>query len=232
MLNEKSKLHGTNYDQHNNHSLGTYNANGTTIENLQRWNNILGYVLGISSVGLTVIMEGIMVYVLVKFYQTKDIPAPGRESPWAKNTTLWPTLLLLVSSLLTLLVDIGSMIAACCRKKKVENKITWLGRTIKVAKWVAVFILYRIGKTSRDLWGWSCDDRAAAIQQFYVTNLDFHALCTEQVSKKSAHLRRAEANDIQTYAWYFSIAETILSVVLMIAAFIFAFKLRMSKNGR
>lgn len=192
MLNEKNKYHDTTYTEnpaygkqgtYADYGTGSYSTNRRTIESLQRWNNILGYALGIFSVGLTLVMEGIMVYVLVKFYQTKDIPAPDRTSPWAKDTTLWPTLVLLVASLLTFLVEVASMIAACCRKTKVEDKITWLGRTVKVAQWVAVFILYRIGKTSRDLWGWSCDDRAAAIQQFYVTDLDFHALCTEQVSR-------------------------------------------------
>lgn len=65
---------------------------------------------------------------------------------------------------------------------RVESTFNKIGYCIFVVKWIAVFILYRIGKTSKDLWGWSCDDRAKKIQQYYVVQLDFQRLCMEQVS--------------------------------------------------
>jgi len=73
-----------------------------------------------------------------------------------------------------------------CRRwkkaSKVEGTLTYIGYAIFVVKWVVVLVLYRIGKTSKDLWGWSCDDRAKRIQQYYVDDLDFDKLCVEQVN--------------------------------------------------
>ena len=131
-------------------------------------------------------MDAIMVYVLFKYYKTKDIPAPNRSSPWASGTTLWPTLVLLAASSITLLLDLGGLIALCCssnrkRGEKLEGRFGNISHVVFVVKWIAVLILYRIGKTSKDLWGWSCDERAANIQQFYKSELDFKSLCLNQV---------------------------------------------------
>lgn len=143
-------------------------------------------MLGLTSLVLTAVLEAIMIHALIKFYTTKDIPAPGRVSPWAKNTQLWPAFVLLASSCLTFLTEIGGLCAALCRRlkraSKVEGTFTYIGYAVFVVKWLVVLILYRIGKTSKDLWGWSCDDRAKNIQQYYVSDLDFDKLCLEQVS--------------------------------------------------
>lgn len=161
------------------------------IERIQQYNNIFSQVLGLFSVALTASMDGILFYVLYKFYTTKDIPAPNakppRVSPWANNTQLWPAFVLAISSTVTFLIDSIGLIASCCnrrngRGKKVGSAMTIAGYVAFVLKWIAVAVLYRLGKTTKDLWGWSCDERAAKIQQFYVTELDFSRLCMEQVS--------------------------------------------------
>lgn len=163
---------------------------------LQHYDNLVGYVLSLISVTLTGIMDGIMVYVLYKFYTTRSIPAPGRKSPWAKGTQLWPAFLLLVASFITLCIDLAALIAACFshrarkhdhrastrkRAMRVESTFNKVGYAVFVVKWIAVFILYRVGRTSKDLWGWSCDDKAKKIQQYYIVHLNFEKLCTEQV---------------------------------------------------
>lgn len=205
------------------HLLETHNANTTLarIERLKRYNNILGYILALASVGITLAMEAIMVYVLYKYYTTKDIPSPGRTSPWAKDTQLWPAFVLLAGSLVTFLLDLGGIIAACCHKskraQKLEEGLGYVAYAFYVVKWVAVATLYLVGKTSKDLWGWSCDVRAAKIQEFYVTDLNFEQLCMEQVSW-CAVFGLVFANIDQTVASYLSWAEGVLKVILFVAA--------------
>ena len=164
-----------------------------TIERVQHYNNIFSQILGLFSVALTVGMDGILFYVLYKYYTTRSIPAPHavppRESPWANDTQLWPAFVLAISSTVTFIIDSVALIASCCnrqkkRAEKVESAMTIAGYVAFVLKWIAVAILYRVGKTTKDLWGWSCDERADKIQQFYVDQLNFHTLCLEQVSWK------------------------------------------------
>ena len=113
-------------------------------------------------VGLTLSMDAIIAFVLFKFYTTRNIPAPNanppRTSPWAKNTSLWPAFLLLSSSTLTFFIDVVSLIAGCVRAcknhdhkraTKVEGMMSVAGPMVFVAKWIAVAVLYRVGKTSK-----------------------------------------------------------------------------------
>lgn len=100
-------------------------------------------------------MEAIMVFVLYKFYTTKDIAAPNanRTSPWATGTQLWPAFTLLAGSLVTFIVDLVSLVAACCRQssraEKLEEGLGYVGHAFYVVQWVAVATLYVVGKTSR-----------------------------------------------------------------------------------
>lgn len=158
------------------------------VQRLQRLNTTTGTVFSLISKFLTTALIITMAYVLYKFYTTKDIAAPqaNRTSPWAKGTQLWPALMLAISSFLSLVAEIGEFIASSCGSRlkngeKIESSFTTAGRVVWVVKWVTVAILYRIGRTTRDLWGWSCDRRADDVQQFY-PELDFHQLCTVQVS--------------------------------------------------
>lgn len=170
------------------HLLDSNNVNASLarIERFKRYNGIVGYILGLFSISITLAMEAIMVYVLYKYYTTKDITSPGRPSPWAADTQLWPAFVLLIGSFTTFILDLGGMIAACCHKskraQKLEEGLGYIGYALHVVKWIAVATLYLVGKTSKDLWGWSCDVRAAKIQEFYVTELNFQQLCMEQVS--------------------------------------------------
>lgn len=178
--------------------------NSQTVKRIQRFNNIVSQVLGLCSVALSVGMDGILFYVLYKFYTTRSIPAPDanppRNSPWANDTQLWPAFVLLISSTLTFIIDLVALIASYYSQRnrraaeKVENAMTIAGYTAFVLKWIAVAVLYRVGKTTKDLWGWSCDERAQRIQQFYATELDFSKLCVEQVRPLDSwtpHLRNS-----------------------------------------
>lgn len=172
----------------------------------RKWQKIdkyIGYTLGLISLTLSLMMDAILAYVLHTFYKTKDIPAPGRVGPWAVGTQLWPAYMLLAASSVTFLVDGSTLVAACCvlrseRKRKgkekskadgekvvaarAESALVKAGYVAFVAKWFIIATLYRTGKTSKDLWGWSCDKRAANIQKYYVNDLNFATLCRAQVS--------------------------------------------------
>ena len=230
LIDEKHTFQESSYEASPDVFSSPHHVNSRIVRRLQHYDNIIGYVVSLFSVGLTAAMDGIMVYCLYIFYTTKDIAAPGRKGPWAKNTTLWPTLLLLVASLITLLLDSLAVIAACCRKSKkalrVENRLIRIGYVVFVVKWIIVFVLYRTGRTSKDMWGWSCDERAKKIQQYYVTQINFHAMCIEQVGGIPGCTQSTCANVSQSVAWYMSIAEMAIKVILMIAAFWLARKLK------
>lgn len=194
-------------------SQADYEARMARARKLQKIDKYIGYTLGVISLGLALIMDVILAYVLHKFYTTKDIPAPGRVGPWAVGTELWPAYMLLAASSVTFLIDGSTLVAACCvlrssreRKGKRDSKgekevgeeeessevvvvaaraesaLVKCGYVAFVAKWFIIATLYRTGKTTKDLWGWSCDSRAANIQKYYVNDLNFATLCRVQVS--------------------------------------------------
>jgi hypothetical protein len=132
-------------------------------------------------------MEAIMIYVLIKYYSTKNDKGAGRNTPWATNTKLWPTFMLAGASGVTLVVTILALFALCCRKGKGKAAKTRIWTTVikygvHVIAWLVVAILYRVGKTGDDTWGWSCSDRAKAIQSAFKSQLNFESLCSVQVS--------------------------------------------------
>lgn len=171
---------------------------------LQKIDKYIGYALGLMSLALATMMDGILAYVLHIFFKTKDIPAPGRVGPWAVGTELWPAYMLLAASSATFLIDGSTFVAACCvlrseRKRKgkekgedegekfiaarAESALVKTGYIAFVSKWFIIATLYRTGKTTKDLWGWSCDKRAANIQKYYVNDLNFATICRIQVSQ-------------------------------------------------
>lgn len=167
-----------------------------------------------------------MVYVLIKFYSTRNEPGGGRSSPWSADTKLWPTWLLLSASGVTLIATIFSLFALCCVKKhgagvrRRGRRVIVLEYAIHVIAWLLVAFLYRWGKTGDDLWGWSCGDKAKAVQEAFKTELNFQALCDIQVSftrrrtgKKDLGLTHNE----QTSSWWFAVVEVVAKVVFAFA---------------
>lgn len=160
------------------------------VRKMQRMNDISSAIFKIASGALAAFMAVAIAYALAKFYTTKNLASPeaNRASPWAEGTVLWPAFLLAASSTLTLLTDTGGFISACCRSRskraeraeKAESVFVNIGRVVVVIQWLAVAVLYRMGRTSKDLWGWSCGPTADQIQQFY-PQVPFGTLCTMQV---------------------------------------------------
>lgn len=100
---------------------------------------------------------------------------------------LWPTFMLASAAIITLLVALAQLIAACCRAKHQVTFFSVLYTLINVLAWGVVAALYRIFKTDKDLWGWSCLDTAKEIQHELGSQiLDFNLLCKIQVRQSSA----------------------------------------------
>lgn len=172
-----------------------------------------------------------MIYVLIKYYQTKNDKGAGRNTPWSANTVVWPTYMLAAASGVTLVTTIFALFALCCGKAKGNERkskiwTTVLKYAIHVISWLIIAVLYRVFKTGDDLWGWSCSDRAKAIQFAFKSDLDFSALCNIQVSA-SNFLLLIEWSEpllnvigtLQTSSWYFSIVEVVAKVIFALGHF-------------
>lgn len=162
---------------------------------LRQWVNIIVAISHVCSCLFSLVMEAAMCYMMYKFYKTKDISAYGRSSPWAKNTRLWPTVLLLAASGVTVLLSFAILVALCCLSKKKKAAFSILYSLIHIGAWVGVAVLYRVGMTGDDLWGWSCSSEADMIQSLYEDELNFNAMCNLQVSFHQ--VRRAERGNVE-----------------------------------
>ena len=65
-----------------------------------------------------------------------------------------------------------------------KKKAAWVvGRYIlHIGVWVIVSNIYKAEKGLDDLWGWSCSEKAQAVQKFSGGEIDFGVLCQVQVS--------------------------------------------------
>lgn len=47
--------------------------------------------------------------------------------------------------------------------------------------WIVAAVLYRVGKTGKDLWGWACSPLAKNIQPSFNNVVHFNQVCTRGV---------------------------------------------------
>ncbi|MCJ1390632.1 hypothetical protein MMC18_003493 [Xylographa bjoerkii] len=139
---------------------------------------------------------------LQKFLGTRDIIINGRNA-WAKETTIWPTILLLSTSGATVLVSLlilASYLLSVKHANKTDKTVGTAGFVIEmgahIAVWIATAVAYRLGKTGNDLWGWTCSDKADQIQDQFQAVVDFNNFC-----------------NVQSYAWILSIAQAVALIV-------------------
>ena len=156
-------------------------------QKLKRYLRIVQSATSVMSSLFSVIMFAIMIYVSMKFQSTKSIIRGGRDA-WPKHPKLWPTIMLLVASGVTLLLSTITLLSYCfCFKTARQSwKLTIIKYVIHILVWAAVTILYRYEKSlhgnDNDLWGWSCSQKAKAIQGEFNGVVDFSSLCTVQAS--------------------------------------------------
>ena len=152
-------------------------------EKWKRYLKILKSSLEAITTIINIIIFGIMVWVNVSYYRSQHEKA-GDEPFWPNNLKIWPSLMLLAASFVSLLVSIGTLIVYCVNSKRARSswKVTIAKYVLGVAVWIAVSTIYKQEKTTNDLWGWSCSSKADAVQKASNGRIDFSRLCTVQVS--------------------------------------------------
>lgn len=125
---------------------------------------------------------------LTKFYSTRDTIRNGR-GPWAAETSLWPSILLLSASSITVLLGfliltayMWGSIRAANRVNTVQTTVTVVVEVVHIGFWIAISVLYREGRTGKDLWGWACGGVADSIQKAFDGVVDFDTICRRGVS--------------------------------------------------
>jgi hypothetical protein len=150
----------------------------------RRWTKIAAGISSTISACLSAIMGAIMIFTVWKYQKTKNLYVKGRTwGPWAKDTVTWPTYMMAAASIATSLASLVSLVALCRRSKRKAAFFSVIYAIVHIGSWIAVSVVYRVMKTDKDLWGWSCTDAAKAIQKELGSNvLNFENLCKLQVS--------------------------------------------------
>lgn len=158
-------------------------------EKLKRWVQIIRVAAQGISLLFSAIMFGIMMYVNIKYYTTKGTIRDGRN-PWPLDgTKLWPSIMLMVASGVTLILSFVLLLSYCCSWKRAQAswKLTVVRYVVHITSWVIVSVIYRYEKSlhgnDNDLWGWSCSTKANDIQAAFNGVVNFSALCKVQVSR-------------------------------------------------
>ncbi|KAI9771445.1 MAG: hypothetical protein M1840_002065 [Geoglossum simile] len=163
---------------------------------LKRRIRVLRIVSRTSTAIFSIAVMVMMAMTLEKFMTTRDTYINGRTA-WAKNTKLWPTIMLFSVALTTLVINLVILIAYL-RSVKAANRVSVLSTAFgllvfggHVVVWVATAVLYRYGKdtngVSNDLWGWACSKGADKIQENFKTVVNFQAVCNRSVGSPPIH---------------------------------------------
>ena len=151
----------------------------------QKWKRALKFLQSLAnsiSTLVNLIIFGIMLYVNISYYRTKGDKAGG-ISLWPQHTKEWPSLMMLVASLVTMIVSVGTLIAYCAHWNRAKRswKVTLAKYIIHIGAWIVVSTLYKKEKGTNDLWGWSCSNKTSAIETASGGKVDFSRLCSIQV---------------------------------------------------
>lgn len=174
---------------------------------------ILRFALRISSFILSGITMATMILTLVKFYQTRhtlrvvqEPNGPVTRGPWAAQSSIWSTYLLLTTSVVTFLGNLYTL-ASYCKGIKSANKandvasgVGYMMFAIHASLWVATAAAYRAAKTGSDLWGWSCKGQGMVeLQESFQGVVNFRKQCR-----------------VQSGSWVISILEAIVGVLSVV----------------
>lgn len=145
---------------------------------------------------------------LSTFYSTHNIIRDGR-GPWANETSLWPAIMLVSASGVTILL--GLMILAAYtwgsvrsanQVNTVQTTVTVVVELVHIGLWIAVSVLYREGKTGKDLWGWACSDMADRIQKNFEGVVDFNQVCNRGTANWALSIANAGFTIFNLSIWY------------------------------
>jgi len=146
-----------------------------------------------------------MSYALIKYYLTRNHLISGNVHPWVTPATLWPTYMLLGIATVTFFMNLITLCSYCCgvgAANKVNSGASIVGYIMlgaHVLVWAAGMGLFRMARTGKDLWGYSCSSIADQVQAEVESFLDFGKLCT-----------------MQQGTWYITIIETVVYLLTFI----------------
>jgi len=129
-------------------------------------------------------MVGILSYTLIKYYTTKSHVTDANIHPWVTPATLWPTFMLLGISGASFILHLITLCAYSCgvgAANKTDSCASYIGyilTAIHIVVWGVSAGLFKVTATEKSLWGYSCSDYAAQLEQSFV---DFGRLCDMQV---------------------------------------------------
>jgi len=124
-----------------------------------------------------------MIITLVEFFSTSDI-----AGAWPDNPKLYPTFLLLTTSLITLIIDIVSLGDRYCGSslaKKADTMVSKMRYALLVFQAIgsvtgaAVFNGTEAAGSGQDLFGWSCSPASGAMASVNSSN----QICNSNVSR-------------------------------------------------
>lgn len=135
------------------------------------------------STALNMVMFAFMAFVIATFYATRHDTALGRTIWPLGETKVWPTIMLLATSLVTFVLSVFVLCFYCFRYKQASEswKLVVVTYGIHIGVWIVVTVLYRQQKVLNDLWGWSCTDIADELQKAGHSRVNFEQLCKIQV---------------------------------------------------
>ncbi|CAG8949547.1 hypothetical protein HYFRA_00007779 [Hymenoscyphus fraxineus] len=171
---------------------------------------------------LSAILNALMIvtlsYTLYSYFTTKSHQVNG-TSIWGASPTLWPSIALLAVSALTFVLNVIALLSYCRSVEaanKVSNVASYVGYAvlaIHVITWIAASAAYRIFRTGRDLWGYSCSSKADSIQSSVQGIVNFDRLCT-----------------LQGHTWFVSVAQAILYVLTFLTTILMVVRANQKKK--
>jgi hypothetical protein len=131
---------------------------------------------------LNTLIFAIMTFTISVFLATR-LDRVNERNVWPTNAKVWPTVMLLVASLVTLVVEVAVLCFYCfCFARARDSwRLVATEHGVHFGMWVVVIFLYRYEKRLNDVWGWSCSDVAVGLQRDLNGSVNFERLCGLQV---------------------------------------------------
>ncbi|KAL2259169.1 hypothetical protein VTK26DRAFT_7245 [Humicola hyalothermophila] len=122
------------------------------------------------------------------FNMTKALPALSNLPTWAANTPLWPQIVVLVCSCISLLICIAVFIAYCRGGHRRAEKVSVYYTLFAVGWFIFSMVMWAVAAgvlqysknnmNNQDMWAWACVDNRRALVQGQ--NVDYALVCRLQ----------------------------------------------------
>jgi len=168
---------------------------------------ILRFISRLAATAIAIVTASQEAVTFSTYLKTRNTQRDGR-GPWAKETSLWPTIMLLAISAITAILGLLIVIAYLISIKtanaisSVQFGASMIIELAHIVIWVIVAILYRVGKTGKDLWGWACSPLAENIQPDFENVVHFDAVCSRGSSSWHLALASAGVQMLGGIIWY------------------------------